>query len=93
MKDIEDLSKLIDRKFTKPILIELLECFKTRNDARIEELVTDEADIPTIFEYILAIIWFKVSEKRGNILEFMKLSLELIYCQNPICRWTCRYCI
>lgn len=69
-------SKLIDRKFTKPILIELLECFKTRNDARIEELVTDEADIPTIFEYILAIIWFKVSEKRGNILEFMKLSLE-----------------
>lgn len=41
-----------------------------------EELVTDEAAIPTIFEYILGIIWYKVSERKGNILDFMKLSLE-----------------
>ncbi|WP_127162918.1 AlwI family type II restriction endonuclease [Veillonella sp. VA141] len=67
---------LIDKKFTDNILIELLHCFEIRDDRRIEELVTDEATIPTIFEYILGIIWYKVSERQGNILEFMNLSLE-----------------
>lgn len=67
---------LINKKFTDSVLIELLNCFKERNDGRIEELVTDEATIPTIFEYILGIIWYKVSGRQGNILDFMKLSLE-----------------
>lgn len=67
---------LINKKFTDPVLIELLNCFKERDDDRIEELVTDEATIPTIFEYILGIIWYKLSGRQGNILEFMKLSLE-----------------
>ena len=44
---------LIDKKFNDSVLIELLNCFETRDDKRIEELVTDEASIPTIFEYIL----------------------------------------
>lgn len=67
---------LVDRKFNDSVLIELLNCFEKRDDKRIEELVTDEATIPTIFEYILGIIWYKVSERQGNILDFMKLSLE-----------------
>ena len=67
---------LIDKKFSDSVLIELLNCFEKRDDKRIEELVTDEAAIPTIFEYILGIIWYKVSERQGNILDFMKLSLE-----------------
>ena len=67
---------LIDEKFSDSILIELLGHFKTRNDKKIEELVTDEAEIFTIFEYILGIIWYKISERQGNILDFMKLSLE-----------------
>jgi alwI restriction endonuclease len=69
-------NNLINKKFTDPVLIELLNCFEERNDERIEELVTDEATIPTIFEYILGIIWYKVSGRQGNILDFMKLSLE-----------------
>ncbi len=69
-------SDLINNKFPDRILIELLSCFEERNDKRIEYLVTDDATIPTIFEYILAIIWYKVSEKKGNILDFMKLSLD-----------------
>lgn len=67
---------LIDKKFNDAVLIELLNCFETRDDKRIEEIVTDEATISTIFEYILGIIWYKVSERQGNILDFMKLSLE-----------------
>ncbi|WP_073998374.1 AlwI family type II restriction endonuclease [Anaerococcus urinomassiliensis] len=67
---------LIDKKFNDSVLIELLNCFEQRDDKRIEELVTDEAAVPTIFEYIFGIIWYKVSERQGNILDFMKLSLE-----------------
>ena len=67
---------LIEKKFNDSVLIELLNCFETRDDKRIEEIVTDEATIPTIFEYILGIIWYKVSGRQGNILDFMKLSLE-----------------
>ena len=70
------VNTLIDKKFNDYVLIELLNCFEKRDDKRIEELVTDEAAIPTIFEYILGIIWYKVSERQGNILDFMKLSLE-----------------
>lgn len=69
-------NQMIDKRFSDSVLIELLDCFEKRDDKRIEELVTDEATIPTIFEYILGIIWYKVSERQGNILDFMQLSLE-----------------
>ena len=69
-------NQLIDKKFNDSVLLELLNCFEQRRDSRIEELVTDEADIPTIFEYVIGIIWYKASDKQGNILEYMKLSLE-----------------
>ena len=69
-------NELIKNKFTDEVLLKLLEYFEKREDKEIEKLVTDEATIPTIFEYILGIIWYKVSEFEGNILEYMKLSLE-----------------
>lgn len=76
----ERFNRLIDEKFTDEKLIEILNLFKKRNgpadDKLIQELVTDEADGPTIFEYILAIVWYKISERKGNILSFMNLSLE-----------------
>ncbi|MDD6484248.1 MAG: AlwI family type II restriction endonuclease, partial [Clostridiales bacterium] len=37
---------------------------------------TDNADIPTIFEYVLGILWYKASERKGKILDYMKLSLD-----------------
>lgn len=73
---LKRFNELIDKKFTDEKLIELLSCFEDRNDKEIIESVTDNADIPTIFEYILGIIWYKVSERRGDILKFMNLSLE-----------------
>lgn len=69
-------NNLIDKKFNDTVLLELLNCFEKRDNKRIEELVTDEAAIPTIFEYVLGIIWYKISKRQGNILGFMKLSLE-----------------
>lgn len=67
---------LIDTKFTNETLITLLNDFETRNDNNIYKLVTDNADVPTIFEYIIGIIWYKISERKGKILDYMHLSLE-----------------
>lgn len=67
---------LIDEKFTDETLINLLTLFENREDNKIFDLVTDNATIPTIFEYILGIIWYKISNYKGNILKYMNLSLE-----------------
>lgn len=75
-KRYERFSKLINEKFSKKTLLNLLDYFESRNDKEIHRLVTDEADIPTIFEYILGIIWYEISERQGDILKFMNLSLE-----------------
>ena len=69
-------NKLIDDKFDKETLIRLFSAFESRNDDEIRNLVTDNADIPTIFEYVLGISWYIVSERKGDVLEYMNLSLE-----------------
>lgn len=70
------LKHLIDTKFTDDKLLSLLDCFETRNDDEIRSMVTDNADVPTIFEYVLGILWYKASERHGKILDYMKLSLD-----------------
>lgn len=67
---------LLETKFPMDTLIELFDCFEQRADEQIKALVTDNADIPTIFEYILGISWYYISGKKGNVLDFMNLSLE-----------------
>ena len=69
-------NKLIDEKFGIDTLIALFTHFENRNDNEIRCLVTDNADIPTIFEYILGIAWYIISQRKGDVLEYMNLSLE-----------------
>ncbi len=73
---IKEFNKLIDDKFKEDKLLMLLDLIKDRKDAEINQYVTDNADIPTIFEYILGIVWYRISNKEGNILKFMNLSLD-----------------
>ena len=70
------LQHLIDTKFTDDKILSLLDCFESRNDDEIRSMVTDNADVPTIFEYVLGILWYKASERHGKILDYMKLSLD-----------------
>ena len=53
------LQHLIDSKFTDDKLVTLLDLFETREDSEINSMVTDNADIPTIFEYVLGIDVYK----------------------------------
>ncbi|MBQ6236981.1 MAG: AlwI family type II restriction endonuclease [Bacteroidales bacterium] len=67
---------MVDTRFTDNDLMELLDDFDCRNDDEISKKVTDNADTPTIFEYVLGIIWYKASGYKGRILDYMKLCLD-----------------
>lgn len=67
---------LIEKKFNKNKIIEILTKIENRDDNEVRKLVTDNADVPTIFEYILSISWYLISDKEGNILDYMNLYLD-----------------
>lgn len=68
--------RLIDAKFSQGVLLTLLDQFRDRDDEAIQAAVTDNADVPTIFEYILGILWYQISGRQGSVLDYMNLSLE-----------------
>lgn len=73
---LKAFNKLIDEKFSNDKILMLLDNIKDRNDDIVNEYVTDNATVPTIFEYILGIAWYRISNKKGNILDYMNLSLD-----------------
>lgn len=70
------LHDLIAERFTDDALIELFKDIDVRNDKRIRNKVTDNADVPTIFEYLVGIAWYKLSGLKGRLLDYMRLSLD-----------------
>ena len=63
---------LMDSKFKKENLIMLFRNIEKDNRKEVEEYLDCEATIPTILEYVLAIAWYRISNRQGNILDFMK---------------------
>ncbi len=69
-------NQMIDTRFTDDVLVNLMTMFEKRSDNDIQAIVTNNADVPTIFEYVLAIVWYKISGRQGKVLEYMNLSLD-----------------
>lgn len=74
---IKKFNVLIEEKFTIEKLIEFLLNFEQRHDKTLKEEITDEATIPTLFEYVIGIAWYILSDKKVNILESLNLSLDI----------------
>lgn len=75
----ERFKRLVDEKFTDEKLIQILDYFDNRSDDKIKEMVTDNAESPAIFEYILGVIWYKISGGKCDIRDFMKrLDADLL---------------
>ncbi len=70
------LHNLIARKFDNKTLLKILGALQLRKDKEVQKLVTDNADIPTIFEYVLGLVWYILSNKEGKLLSYLKLSLD-----------------
>lgn len=72
----ERFNKLVDIKFTDEKLIEILNLLDKRDDDSLMGMVTENADAPTIFEYVIGILWYKLSNREGKILDYLNLSLD-----------------
>ncbi|STQ48465.1 AlwI restriction endonuclease [Enterococcus durans] len=68
--------KVIEKEFPKSKIQELLPMFITREDEKIQAMVTDSAKVPDIFEYILAIAWFYLSDFDYSIIDSLNLPLD-----------------
>lgn len=69
-------NELIGNKFNENQLVQLFTYIENNDRNAIDEYVDWNSDVPTIFEYILGITWYRFSNRSGNILEYMKLSLD-----------------
>lgn len=67
---------IIREEFPKEKIQEILPMFITREDDKIQEMVTDLATVPDIFEYILAIAWFYLSDVDYSIIDSLNLPLD-----------------
>lgn len=73
----ENFEKKLEKRYSNEEICKILNLFRDRkNDNKIFEKVTDNAKIPTIFEYILAIAWHRISNKKFNLKKSLNLSLD-----------------
>src|SRR5574344_1597906 len=75
----DEFKKVIAQRFPKSVILELLDCFKVRNDDRIGELVSHDASAPTAFEYIVGTIWYELSGEEGCLEDCMNLTMDANY--------------
>ncbi|WP_440896850.1 AlwI family type II restriction endonuclease [Amphibacillus sp. Q70] len=68
--------QVIEKEFNKNKIMKLLPLFSDRDDKKIQTEVTDSATVPTIFEYIIAIAWYHISDKPYAILKSLNLTLD-----------------
>ena len=67
----------IQNNYPKERVIELLDLFSSRdNDPLIQEAVESTASVPTIFEYIVGIAWYYISEKNYDVFSSFNLAMN-----------------
>lgn len=72
----KDFELFIDKKFPLSKVIKILTDISNRNDDDVFKEVTDNATIPTIYEYILTIAWYYIAEKRFAISKAFQVTLD-----------------
>lgn len=67
----------INEKYPKEKIIELLPLFSDRSkDNQIKKEVNDAATVPTIYEYIIGIAWYYISNREFDLYGSMNLTLN-----------------
>ncbi len=76
-QDKMKLEKIIQEKFSKENLIKnILPLFKDRQDSKIKSLVTENAKVHTIYEYVIALSWYYIDNKNIDFILKAGLSLD-----------------
>ncbi|TQR31382.1 AlwI family type II restriction endonuclease [Campylobacter sp. MIT 99-7217] len=75
-QELKRLKNLVEKKFSKENLLYILSLFEDRkNDDELMNLVSKEATIPTIFEYVIALVWHYIDE--NNLERILQANLSL----------------
>lgn len=71
-----DFINFIKSEYKKERVISLLSLFENRNnDPIIQESIGTEADIPTIFEWLVGIAWFYISKETYDVFSSYNMSM------------------
>ena len=72
-----ELERHIEEKYPRERTLEILRMFSDRdNDAKIKKAVNDEAPVPTIYEYMVAVAWYYISGKTISVYDSLNLTLN-----------------
>ena len=75
-KNTEFIAHILN-KYPKQKIKELLPLFSDRkNDRKIKEEVNDSATVPTIYEFIVGIAWYYISNKEFDLYNSLNLTLS-----------------
>lgn len=67
----------INNKYPKEKIMELIPLFADRsNDNQIKKEVNDSATVPTIYEYIIGIAWYYISNRKFDLYNSLNLTLN-----------------
>lgn len=75
-KKIQRFNDLIAKYFKKEQLLELFENINKDNRKAIASHCDWDTDVPTIFEYLIAIVWYEMSQRSINIAKALNMSLD-----------------
>lgn len=69
--------EFINTEFPLDKTIDILKMFSDRNnDKKIKEMVGSEAGIPTIYEYMIGIAWYHISNKEYDVFSSFNLTMN-----------------
>lgn len=72
-----EFRQFIHQRFPKQTVIDILRLITMRDDDNIQKKVTDTANVPTIFEYILTLAWYYIAGGESNIQFHVHKSFNL----------------
>lgn len=76
-KKEQEFEEFVKKAFPKEKVFKLLDMFKDRNnDIKIQREVTEEADVPTIFEYICGLAWYYLSDDHYRLMKSFRLTFD-----------------
>lgn len=76
-KTNNDFVNFIETAYPKDKIIELLGLFSDRtNDEKIKKEISESATVPTIYEYIVGIAWYYISNKNFDLYKSFNLTLN-----------------
>lgn len=72
-----EFAQFLEKSYPAEKVKEILQLFADRShDRRIKEMVSQDASVPTIYEYIVGIAWYYFSGKRIDLLGSYNLTLS-----------------